>query len=144
MGLITLTAQADEGRQGGYSIRLNTALIVGFGPSKEIPGTSKVFVMHGTMWPLGGGGMFTVQESPLTISGLFPAALKLTANNPDGPTGYTFYLNPAQIIGFGPDAPANPTKARVYVMHGPYWRFGDGSFPVNETPAAIAAMAWPA
>lgn len=140
MGLITLTAQANEGLQGGYSIRVNTALIVGFVPSQDIPGTTRIYVIHGQFWPIPNGGGFHVQETPAAIAAMFPAVLKLTANNPDGPTGYTFYLNPAQIIGFSPDAPTNPGKARVYVNHGPYWRLGDGSFPVDETPTAIAAM----
>lgn len=67
--------------------------------------------------------------------------LQLTAWNPSPPTGYTIYLNTDQIIGFGPD-PQNPGKTRIYVLHGPYWNQGDGSFGVNHTPAQVAAM-WP-
>jgi hypothetical protein len=68
--------------------------------------------------------------------------LTLTAWNASGPTGYTIYLNTEAVIGFGPD-PDNPGKAKIHVMHGPYWNLGNGgAFGVNQTPAQVAAM-WP-
>lgn len=70
--------------------------------------------------------------------------LTLTANEPawtEKPTGYALYLNTDQVIGFVAD-PEIGGKARVYVMHGPLWSLGDGSFGTAQTLAEVKAQ-WP-